>query len=115
MKISIKNCKDLTLVNIDGYLDLLGTDMLKKGVEEYLAKNKGKKILFNLNGLELIGSTGIKEFVSILEDFYKENSCNLKCICDDTNFIKLFKHNLNNKKIIDDLFENQEAANKIAL
>ncbi|MCM2324563.1 MAG: STAS domain-containing protein [Oligoflexia bacterium] len=95
MKTQFKKSGDAIIVSMDGKLDFetnlpLRDDLAKllRGAEADVAKkahtdSAPKKIIFNLEKLEFVGSSGISSFVQTLKDFntsapVKPVYCNVK-------------------------------------
>lgn len=73
MKTHIKKNGDTIVVSMDGILDF-GTHVplredLSKLIRETKQDTAAKKIIFNLENLEFVGSSGISSFVQTLKDF----------------------------------------------
>lgn len=87
MKTQIKKNGDTIVVSMDGKLDFdthvpLREDLFKL-VEEPNQDSVPKKIIFNLEKLEFVGSSGISSFVQTLKEFNesaptKPRYCNVK-------------------------------------
>lgn len=87
MKTQIKKKGDTIVVSMDGMLDF-GTHVpLREDLSKLLATSKRdtvpSKIIFNLEKLEFVGSSGISSFVQTLKDFTtgaqtKPRYCNVK-------------------------------------
>lgn len=115
MKISLRKSGDTTIIDMNGYLDLCSADSLKSRLKAYLDQSSKKnKIVFNLNGLNFIGSSGIRDFVKMLEEFYDGDKALVTCSGVNDEFRKIFKYSLENKDILEELFETDDsAANKM--
>jgi anti-anti-sigma factor len=87
MKTEIKKTGDTIVVNMDGRLDFDTYLPLRDDLSK-LTRSDGidsipKKIIFNLENLEFVGSSGISSFVQTLKDFNtsattKPRYCNVK-------------------------------------
>lgn len=117
MKVKLKQEGDVLVISMNGYVDLLSTGRLKNGLKAYIKNSKTKnRILFNLDGLNFVGSTGLTELVSIIKDFYDEEDAEVKICCVDESFKKLFKFRSIDDNILDEIFENEKiAVNKFDL
>src|SRR4051812_8328528 len=87
MKTRIKKIGDLMVVHMDGRLDFENQEPLREEITKlsrHTQKDSApKKIIFNLEGLEFVGSSGISSFVQTLKDFnanaqLKPRYCNVK-------------------------------------
>lgn len=117
MKVRLKQEGDILVISMNGFVDLLSTGRLKDGLKGYIQNSTVKsKILFNLDGLNFVGSTGLTELVNIIKDFYNEEEAEVKICCVDEAFKKLFKFRTENKEFLDEIFENEKlAVNKFDL
>jgi anti-anti-sigma factor len=87
MKTQIKKNGDTIVVTMDGKLDFetyvpLRED-LSKLMDQTMTDSTPKKIIFNLEKLEFVGSSGISSFVQTLKEFNanaptKPRYCNVK-------------------------------------
>ncbi len=87
MKTEIKKNGDTIVVNMDGRLDfdtyLPLRENLSKLTKHETTDSVPKKIIFNLENLEFVGSSGISSFVQTLKEFNatattKPRYCNVK-------------------------------------
>ena len=73
MKTRIKKEGDTIIVNVDGKLNYEGQLPLKEDLTKIISNNMTdttpKKIIFNLEKLEFVGSSGISSFVQTLKEF----------------------------------------------
>lgn len=87
MKTQVKKNGDTIIVSMDGTLDyetnLPLREHLNKIIREANTDSTPKKIIFNLENLEFVGSSGISSFIQTLKDFntsapIKPVYCNVK-------------------------------------
>jgi anti-anti-sigma factor len=87
MKTQIKKNGDMVVVSMDGRLDFETTVPLREELSKLIRPNKTdsspKKIIFNLENLEFVGSSGISSFVQTMKEFNasvpnKPRYCNVK-------------------------------------
>ena len=89
MKTQIKKIGDTVVVSMDGRLDFEAQEPLRKDLSKLIQRvvaptdSTPKKVIFNLEGLEFVGSSGISSFVQTLKDFNqrspeKPRYCNVK-------------------------------------
>jgi anti-anti-sigma factor len=71
MKATIKQEGELTIIEIKGYLDYESAYPLKDSIHEIYKQNANSKLIFDLKGLEFVGSTGVSSFVKTLKVFNK--------------------------------------------
>lgn len=73
MKTQIKKVGDAVIVTMDGRLDFEAQEPLRQDLTRLINNTKGdhvpKKIIFNFENLEFVGSSGISSFVQTLKDF----------------------------------------------
>jgi anti-anti-sigma factor len=95
MKTAIKKTGDTIVVSMDGRLDFETTIPLREDLNRLIRQTKtdtvAKKIIFNLEKLDFVGSSGISSFVQTLKDFnntvdLKPKYCHVK-----TEFQKIIK------------------------
>lgn len=87
MKTQIKKVGDTTVVSIDGKLDFEVQDTVRSDLAKLMGNTKRdelpKKVIFNLENLEFVGSSGISSFVAALREFnsraeVKPRYCNVR-------------------------------------
>lgn len=86
MKTQIKKTGDCVIINFEGNLDFESAEPLKENLSRILSATKtdsAAKIIFDLENLEFVGSSGISNFVQTLKEFnHKTNEkpryCNVK-------------------------------------
>ncbi|MGI9548710.1 MAG: STAS domain-containing protein [Bdellovibrionales bacterium] len=87
MKAKVSKNRDITLINVEGNLNLTSLDELNFFCNKNLQK---KKIIFNLHSLHFVGSVGIGEFSKTLETINKNND--LKICCASSEFEKILNN-----------------------
>jgi anti-anti-sigma factor len=87
MKTQVKKVGDTLVVSMDGELDFEMQDPIKEHLralsKQVNTDSVPKKVIFNLEGLEFVGSCGISSFIQALQDFQTGSSvkprfCNVK-------------------------------------
>jgi anti-anti-sigma factor len=87
MKTNIKKAGDTIVVSMDGRLDFETNAPLREELSKLVRPNRTdsvpKKIIFDLENLEFVGSSGISSFVQTLKDFNasvaeKPKYCNVR-------------------------------------
>ncbi len=88
MKTQIKKNGDTLVVSMDGRLDFETSEPLRAELSKIIRSTRNtdtapKKIIFNLEGLEFVGSSGISSFIQTLKEFNamapeKPRYCNVK-------------------------------------
>lgn len=73
MKTNIRKAGDTLVVSIDGKLDYEASDVLKQDLGEIIRNTMSdetpRKIIFNMEKLDFVGSSGISSFVQALKEF----------------------------------------------
>jgi anti-anti-sigma factor len=87
MKTKINKVGDTVVISMDGKLDFEAQEPFRQDMSKLVKQTKtdstAKKIIFNLENLEFVGSSGISAFVQTLKDFNsraatKPRYCNVK-------------------------------------
>lgn len=88
MKTNFKKQGDTLIVSMDGKLDVEAHEPLKADLQKLMRQQaqqdaSPKKIIFNLENLEFVGSSGISNFIQTLREFNvrapeKPRYCNVK-------------------------------------
>ncbi|MEO5971250.1 MAG: STAS domain-containing protein [Bdellovibrionia bacterium] len=114
MKTEIKKNGDTIIVNMDGLLDFDTYLPLREDLSK-LTRNENtdsvpRKIIFNLENLEFVGSSGISSFVQTLKEFNasattKPRYCNVKS--EFRRIIKAF-----DETELFQIYENEDRARK---
>lgn len=72
MKAIVVNKRGITIVSFEGHLSFSHTIKLKETLHNLYESKKNKKVVFNFEKLEFVGSSGIKPFIKILRTFNKD-------------------------------------------
>ncbi len=72
MKAIVTNKRGITIVSFEGHLTFSHTTKLKETLQELYERKKNKKVAFNFEKLEFVGSSGIKSFIKMLKEFNKD-------------------------------------------
>lgn len=87
MKTQIKKTGDMVVVSVDGRLDFETATPFREDLTKLAKETKRdsvpRKIIFNLENLDFVGSSGISAFVQTLKDFNTQVTnrpryCNVK-------------------------------------
>lgn len=87
MKTDIKKIGDTLVVSLDGRLSFETQEKMRESLNKILRRSKtdetAKKIIFNLQNLEFVGSSGISSFVQALKEVNRDaptkpRYCNVK-------------------------------------
>ena len=114
MKTQIKKIGDTIVVSMDGKLDFETSVPLREDLGKIMRHAKTdstpKKIIFNLEGLDFVGSSGISSFVQALKEF-NENSPTKPRYCHvKSEFRRVIKAFDDNE--IFEFYENEDRARK---
>ncbi len=71
MKATIEHVNGVSVIRFEGFLDFEHSSAIKEKLLEVVQGKKNKKILFNFEKLEFVGSSGIKPFVQFLKKLNK--------------------------------------------
>lgn len=81
---------NVIVFELEGQLDFETTLQLKSTCEQLMKKNNTEKVVFNMEKLKFVGSSGINQFIRVLKDFNslerKPKFCRLS-----SEFEKVFK------------------------
>ncbi len=72
MKATLNHKRGVTIVSFEGFLNFSHPQKIKDSLEAFYLKKKNKKIVFNLEKLEFIGSSGIKPLIKIFKDLNRK-------------------------------------------
>ncbi len=81
---------DIMILELEGHLDFETTLQFKQTCAELMDKHQTQKVIFNMEKLKFVGSSGINQFIRVLKDFNslqeKPRYCRLS-----SEFQKVFK------------------------
>src|SRR4051812_23182949 len=60
---------DLIVFELEGHLDFETTQQFEETCNALIAKNKSSRVIFNMEKLKFVGSSGINQFIKVLKDF----------------------------------------------
>ncbi|GAB4332241.1 MAG: STAS domain-containing protein [Calditrichia bacterium] len=83
-----KDEKDVTVLNIQGFLDAHTAPQFESELQKLLSE-KRYNLVVNLDGLEYISSAGLGVFMGVIEDI-RENNGDLKICCAEPKVFKVF-------------------------
>lgn len=89
MQTSLHQVGDITVVQVSGKLNLEKNEMFR---EACLKRLTGKKVVFALEGLQFVGSTGIQMFFRTLADLHAGNPGEVKIAGLKADFLRLFQY-----------------------
>ena len=90
MQAKVLQKNGVTVVNLKGFIDFETAQPFREACLKSLPQN-GKKIVFNLEGLNFVGSNGILPFVETLNDICDQSEMQIKFCKVSSEFQKIFK------------------------
>jgi anti-anti-sigma factor len=90
MQAKVLQKNGVVVVNLEGYIDVETAGPFKEACIKSLGKNGGK-VVFNLEGLNFVGSNGILPFVESLGDICDLNPKQINFCKVSSEFQKVFK------------------------
>jgi anti-anti-sigma factor len=108
MKTEIKKIGDTFIVYMDGKLDFETTVPLRETLNRLATDSVAKKVIFNLERLEFVGSSGISSFVQTLKDFNQRLPIRPRYCHVRSEFKKIIKA-FDDEELFD-FFENEDHA-----
>jgi len=103
MEARLEERGDVIFVHLSGHITFEAADLFRKRCFEYL---EGNKVVFNLELLDFIGSSGIEPFVNTITELSGQRQSNVKLCSLSTEFKRVFE----SKPIIADFYEDTEQA-----
>jgi len=64
-----KNQGNVVVFELEGHLDFETTQQLEDTCVNVLRKNESQRIVFNMEKLKFVGSSGINQFIKVLKEF----------------------------------------------
>lgn len=114
MKTQIKKDGDTLVVSIDGKLDFEASGTLKEDLSRLVRQSRTdttpRKIIFNMEKLDFVGSSGISSFVQALKDFNVQSPTRPRYCSVKSEFQKVIK--AYDEANAFEFFENEERARK---
>lgn len=114
MKTQIKKAGDTLVVSINGKLDFEASDALKQDLGKIMRENgtdeSPRKIIFNMEKLDFVGSSGISSFVQALKEFNAQSPTRPRYCSVKSEFQKVIKAFDESDGF--EFFDNEERAKK---
>lgn len=104
MEASVKSTGEVTIVTIQGALEIEQTQPFREACLKYF---RSKKVIFNMEGASFVGSTGLQAFMDTVKTLTEENVHGLKIVCVKSEFRRLLS-NIESEKL--QIFENEAIA-----
>lgn len=104
MEAKVKEDGEYLVIYLAGIIDLDSIDPFRQTCQKHLVN---QKVLFNLNSLSFVGSSGITSFLETLTEYAKNSIHGLKFAEVSSEFKKIFEANLEENY---ELFESEKEA-----
>ena len=88
MEAKIQKEGDVTIVHLRGRLDFESSEPFRKTCLQDLTQ---EKVIFNLNELSFVGSSGVTDFVDTIVSLSEKNDFGVKCYGVSSEFKKIFE------------------------
>jgi anti-anti-sigma factor len=89
MTARVKPHRDITIISLGGTLDIEYTQAFK---EACLKKFQNKKVIFNMENANFVGSTGIQPFMETLQTLASAAPAGLKMVGVGVEFKRIFQN-----------------------
>lgn len=114
MKTQVKKVGDTIIVSMDGKLDFETALPLREDLSKIIRQTKTdtspKKIIFNMENLDFVGSSGISSFVQTLRDFNTASSVKPRYCHVKSEFQKIIK--AFDEGVAFEFYDNEERAKR---
>ena len=90
MQAKVLEKNGIVIVNLEGFIDVETAGPFKEACLKSFG-SKDSKVVFNLEGLNFVGSNGILPFVESLHDIYDQNPEKINFCKVSSEFQKVFK------------------------
>ena len=88
MEARLEERGDVIFVHLSGHITFEAADLFRKRCFEYL---EGNKVVFNLESLDFIGSSGIEPFVNAISKLSLQQASRVKLCSLSTEFKRVFE------------------------
>ena len=88
MKIDVEKNKDVVIIRLIGCLNYESVDPFHKACLQHLPR---KKVIFNFEKLNFVGSIGITPFMDMIMNLLKINKKGVKLCCVGSEFQRIFE------------------------
>lgn len=114
MKTFIRKNGDTVTISLKGKIGYESVIPFREDLDQLIAEteagNQPRRIIFNLEDLEFVGSCGISSFIQILKEFNSQSPTKARFCNVRSEFQRIMKA-LDNNQIFE-FFENEEGARK---
>ncbi len=93
MILRAKNEGEVLVLELEGQLDFETTLQFQQTCTALMQKNESQKVVFNMEKLKFVGSSGINHFIRIMKDFNSPKFVKRKPkLCSlSTEFVRIFR------------------------
>lgn len=88
MKIKVQKTEDMVIIKLIGCLNYESIDPFHKACLKYFPE---KKVIFNLERLNFVGSSGITSFLDMMTSLLKMNKEGVRLCCVGSEFQRIFQ------------------------
>ena len=89
MEAKLKSNKDVTIIQVQGTLDIEDTQSFKTAILKNFSE---RKLVFNMQKASFVGSTGLGPFLETLKEFSALNAHGIKLVGVSIDFQRLFQN-----------------------
>ena len=93
MILRAKQENNVIIVELEGQLDFETTVLFKETCDSLMKKGNTQRLVFNMEGLKFVGSSGINQFIQVLKSFntHKEKPRYYKLSSEFTKIFRAFQ------------------------
>ncbi len=121
MLIDTKKKENLTIIYLNGDIDIYNHEKIEKKLHEIIAEDNSN-ILLNLENIDYINSSGLRIFISLMRQLMKENrklrlcqaNSNVINLLKVIQLVDIFEIYSDENKAIDSFAENKKSDKKAA-
>lgn len=103
-----RKSKEILIFDLEGFLDYESTAKLKDTCRQLMNENETDLVIFNIENLRFVGSSGVSQFVKALAHFNGKKS-KAKICAASSEFEKLFRALQSSRKPFDIYTDESEA------
>jgi len=74
MKANVINKRGITIVTFEGHISYARAHELRKQLKRLYASKRNQKMIFNLEKLEFVGSSGIRYFIDVFKELTQKRT-----------------------------------------
>jgi len=111
VKATVENKRGITVIHLEGEIEYVHSNLLEQKIDELYASKRNEKLIFNLEGLQFVGSTGIKPFIQMLKRLNQKKGMKPRFVGLPPEYERLFKAYETKKKPFS-IFDSEQSALK---